>query len=139
MSVGTHTLFGRFITRRPAAEVLCDWLEAQITDDDHEMLELQRWLDSVTEVADHEIVVFEETWSNERTVAERRALIDVLAARAATGDCELQHVTDAVEVVSWQVRAGAVLTGTEQRRRVLPPPISPEHRARFARRVDPAS
>ena len=138
MSVGTHTLFGRFITRRPAAEVLGDWLEAQVTDDDYEQLELQRWLESVTEVDDHEIVVFEETWSNERTVAERRAMIDVLAARAATGDCELQHVTDNVDVVSWQIRAGAVLTGTEQRRRMLPPAISPERRARFAARVDPA-
>jgi hypothetical protein len=138
MSVGTHTLFGRFITRRPAAEVLGDWLEAQVTDDDHEQIvELQRWLESVTEVDDHEIVVFEETWSNEHTIAERRAWIDVLAARAATGDYELQHATDGVDVVSWQVRAGAVLTGTEQRRRVLPPPITPEHRARFAARVDP--
>jgi hypothetical protein len=138
MSVGTHTLFGRFITRRPAAEVLGDWLEAQVTEDEYELLELQRWLESVTEVDDHELVVFEETWSNDRTVAERRALIDVLAARAATGDCELQHVTDGVNVVSWQIRAGAVLTGTETRRRMQPPPITPERRARFAARVDPA-
>ena len=82
--------------------------------------------------------MFEETWSDDRTVAERRALIDVLAARAATGDCELQHVTDFVNVVSWQIRAGAVLTGTETRRRIQPPPITPERRARFAARVDPA-
>jgi hypothetical protein len=134
MSVGTHTLFGRFITQRPAGEVLGDWLEAQHTEDEYELLELQRWLESVTECNDHELVVFEETWSDDRTVADRRALIDVIAARAATGDCELQHLTDAVDVVSWQIRAGAVLTGTETRRRMLPPPITPERRARFAAR-----
>ncbi|MFT3697994.1 MAG: hypothetical protein QM831_32940 [Kofleriaceae bacterium] len=138
MSVGTHTLFGRFITRRPANEVLGDWLEAQITDDEYEHLELQRWLESVTECNEHELVLFEETWSDERTVEERRALIDVLAARAASGDCELQHVTDGVNVLSWQVRAGAVMTGHESRRRLMPPPITPERRARFAARHDPA-
>ncbi len=139
MSAGTHTLFGRFITRRPAAEVLGDWLEAQPTDDEFDQLDLQRWLDSVTVVDDHELVIFEETWSNDATVRERRAWIDVLAARAASGDCELQLVTESVDVVSWQIRAGAVLTGTEVRRRVLPPPISPEYRERFAKRHDPHS
>lgn len=138
MSVGTHTLFGRFITRRPATEVLGDWLEARVTEDEYEQLELQRWLESVTECDDHELVLFEETWSDERTIEERRALIDVVAARAASGDCELQHVTDGVNVHSWQVRAGAVMTGTESRRRLMPPPITPERRARFAARHDPA-
>ncbi|GEM_PF-4577002 len=139
MSAGTHTLYGRFVTRRPAAEVLGDWLEAQPVDDEYDQLDLQRWLESVTEVNEHEIVIFEETWSNDATIAERRAWIDVLAARAASGDCELQLVTDNVDVVSWQVRAGAVLTGTEVRRRAVPPPISPEHRDRFAKRHDPAA
>ncbi|CAN5211593.1 hypothetical protein BH11MYX1_BH11MYX1_31700 [soil metagenome] len=139
MSAGTHTLFGRFITWRPAAEVLGDWLEAQPIDDEYDQLDLQRWLESVTEVNAHELVIFEETWSNDATIAERRAWIDVLASRATSGDCELQLVTESVDVVSWQVRAGAVLTGTEVRRRVLPPPISPEHRDRFAKRHDPAA
>lgn len=134
MSIGTHTLFGRFITRRPAAEVLGDWVEAQAVADELELYELQRWLDSVTETRDHELVVFEETWSDEATIAERRAMIDILAARAASGDCELQHAADSVQVTSWQIRAGAVLTGTEQRRRILPPRISAEARARFAAR-----
>jgi len=138
MSVGTHTLFGRFITRRPAAEVLGDWLEAQPVEDEFEQLELQRWLDSVTETNDHELVVFEETWSDERTIAERRRWIDIVAARAASGDCELQHVADGVSVTTWQIRAGAVQTGTEQRRRLSPPQISAERRARFARRHDPS-
>jgi hypothetical protein len=138
MSVGTHTLFGRFITRRPAAEVLGDWLEAQPVADEFEQLELQRWLDSVTETHEHELVVFEETWSDEITIAERRSMIDILAARAASGDCELQHVADGVQVTSWQIRAGAVLTGSELRRRILPPRISAEDRARFAARHDPS-
>lgn len=138
MPVGTHTLFGRFITRRPAAEVLGDWLEAQPVADEFEQLELQRWLDSVTETHEHELVVFEETWSDEITIAERRSMIDILAARAASGDCELQHVADGVQVTSWQIRAGAVLTGSELRRRILPPRISAEDRARFAARHDPS-
>src|SRR5580698_3456811 len=88
---GTVALFGRILTRAPAAEVLATWLAAQPAANEFETRDRAWWLDSIADAQGIELALFEEGRTNYRAVDRLRGLIGDMAAAARSGQVTLQH------------------------------------------------